>query len=195
VPESDAQRRLLQSMSEWLVTLPHDIKLLYEAAANQDLPRATRELAVGAIIFMISADHVPGAQPGDFVNYCDSTILLRLTAKQIGDTGGEDCEAFRERFADFYESLDDDLAQCQAALGELFDWLHSKVAELPKLEHKSKKVPDYVDDEDASAFLYEEGLEFQTEYDVDEDVLSDRLKRWSTIQDALEKRFRAEQRP
>ena len=49
-------------------------------------------------------------------------------------------------------------------------------------------------DPDASELLYAEGLEFQTEYEVDEDVLADRLKKTSTVFDALHKRHKIDTR-
>jgi hypothetical protein len=193
VPESDAQRRFMQAMSEWLVALPHDLKLLYEAASDPNLDREARELAVGAIISTISPGHLPGVPRGDFINYCDGVILLRLVAQRIVARGDEDCDAFKERFSDFYEKIDDDVALCESVLGDI-QWLRDKTAALHKLEYKSKKVGVYLDDDDASEFLYEDGLEFQTEYEVDDDVLSDRLKRVSTILDALQKRRKADTR-
>lgn len=193
MPDTDAQRRFVRAMSEWLVALPHDLKLLYDAATDPNLDRGARELAVGAIISQISAGRLPGVPAGDFTNYCDGAILLRLVAQRIVATGGDDSEPFKERFCEFYERLDDDIALCEATLGDI-QWLHDKVDRLTKLEYRTKKVPQYLDDDDASEFLYQEGLEFQTEYEVDEDVLADRLKRVSTILDALEKRRKADDR-
>ena len=188
MPDVDAQRRFMAAISDWLVTLPHDLKMLYEAAADEDLDRGTRELAIGAIISTIDPGHLPGVPPGDFVNHCDGVILLRLALSKIVAAGGEDCDAFRERFSEFYETSAEDLSLCESALGDLFGWLADKTSKLSALEYKGKKVAEYLDDLDASELLYAAGLEFQTEYEVDEDVLADRLKKASTVFDALGKR-------
>ncbi|RMH43472.1 MAG: hypothetical protein D6689_05060 [Deltaproteobacteria bacterium] len=181
-------------MTEWLVSLPHDIKMLYEAAADQDLARGAREVAVGAIISTIGQGHLPGVPPDDFSNYCDSAILLRMALQRIVAIGGEDAETLRSRFDGFFASLDEDLALCREAIGDRYEWLEQKLERLPTLTYKGKKIADYLDDDDASAFLYEEGLEFRTEYEVDEDLLGDRLKKAQTILDALDKRRQSETR-
>jgi len=194
VPDVDVQRRFMAAISDWLVTLPHDLKILYEAAAEEDLDRGTRELAIGAIIATIDPGHLPGVLPGDFVNHCDGVIQLRLALSRIVAPGGEFCDAFKERFSEFYETCADDLALCEKALPEVFKWLSGKTDQLTTLEYKGKKVAQYLDDLDASELLYVAGLEFQTEYEVDEDVLADRLKKASTVVDALKKRRRADRR-
>jgi hypothetical protein len=45
-----------------------------------------------------------------------------------------------------------------------------------------------VDDEDAASFLYEEGLEFQTNYNVSEEQVRNRLRRADQILEALNRR-------
>lgn len=191
---ASANEEFLAVMSDWLVTLPHDLKLLYEAAADEDLARAAREIAVGAIVNTISPSHLPGVAPGDFTHFCDDAILVRLALKRVAETGGPEAEAFCERFADFYESVDGRLSACRAALGDDFNWLEAKVDTFPAAVHKHKKVADYLDDEEAGEYLYEEGLEFQTEYDVDEEMLADRLKKASTALEALEASRQADSR-
>lgn len=182
----------MAAISDWLVTLPHDLKMLYEAADDEDLDRGVRELAVGAIISTIDPGHLPGVPPGDFVNHCDGVILLRLALAKIVAGGGEDCDAFKQRFSEFYDKVGDDLQLCETALGDVYTWLTDKTSKLTKLEYKGKKIAEYLDDQDAGELLYAAGLEFQTEYEVDEDVLADRLKKASTVLDALAKRRKAD---
>lgn len=192
VTAPDAEEQFLTTITDWLAALPHDLKVLYEASDDENLPRPAREFAVGAIIAVVGGSHIPGHVAGDFANYCDSTVLLRLALKRIAGTGGEDVDFFKERFPEHFDTLDRDLSLCREVLGDAYDWIAAKADKLPELEHKGKKVPVYIDDEDASELLYEDGLEFQTEYEVDEDVLSDRLKRCQTILDAIDARMKAE---
>ncbi len=179
-------------MSDWLVTLPHDLKILYEAASDEDLDRPAREMAVGAIINTISPSRLAGVPRGDFTHHCADAILLHLALRRVLDLGGDESDAFRERFADFYESLDDQIATCKAALGDGFAWLEGKVGTFPTAMHKHKSVANYLSDEEASEYLYEDGLEFRTDYDVDEELLADRLKKASTVFDALEASHKAD---
>lgn len=189
MPEKQTVRRFLSSMRDWLVELPHDLKVLFEAAADHNLERPAREVAVGAILYTVSADHLPGVPREDFTNFCDRAILVKLALQRIAATAGPDAGAFKERFPEIFDDLDDHVALCEESLGESYSWLRDKVDQLASTQElRGKKVAAFLDDADAAAELYDEGLEFQTEYEVDEDSLADRLKKAQTIFDALDKR-------
>jgi uncharacterized membrane protein YkvA (DUF1232 family) len=191
---SESQRRFVEIMTEWLISLPHDLKILYEAASDENLPRSARELAVGAIIYTVSPNDFISADRHDFLSFSDDCILLRLALRDIVKEGDEDSEFFKSRFPEFFETLDEELQVCQEAMGELFAWLSSKIATLRTLEYKSKKIAHYLDDEEAGEFLFEDGLAFRTEYPVDEENISDKLKKASTIIEVIQRRKDEEDR-
>lgn len=190
MPSSETERRFVAIMSEWLVSLPHDLKVLYEAASDENIERSHRELAVGAIISTISPNELARAERFDFLSYCDDCVLLRLALKRIVASGDEDSEFFRSRFAEFFDPLSEELEVCRTAMGELFSWLESRVDGLRKLEYKGKKIAAYVDDDEAAELLYEDGLGFATEYPVDDETIGDKVKKASTILEVFERRKR-----
>src|SRR5439155_951561 len=46
----ETEARFLSILSEYLVSLPFDLKILQEAVADPDLDRSAREVAAGAIV-------------------------------------------------------------------------------------------------------------------------------------------------
>lgn len=186
--DAEHGRRFVDTMRGWLISLPHDLKILYEAASDENLDRASRELATGAIIYVVSPSDFISSDRSDFSGYADDCLILRLALRRIAAKQDEDSQQFRERFSDFFASLDEELAICKKTMGELYGWLDSLVDGLPRLEYKSKKVAVYLDDDEASEMLYEDGLAFATEYPVDEDDLADRFKKASTIIEVIQKR-------
>ncbi len=192
---SDIEQRFVETMSSWLISLPHDLKVLYEAVDDENLNRSVRELAAGAIIYVVSPnDFISADRYDSALSYCDDCLLLRLAAAEIGASDDEDTEFFKSRFPEFFEPLAEELGICREAMGELFDWMKSKVAGLRALEYKGKKVTDFLDDEEAGGYLYEDGLEFRTEYDVDEDSLADSFKKASSAIALLQRRKDEEDR-
>lgn len=192
--DAEIGRRFVETMRAWLISLPHDLKILYEASADENLDRAARELATGAIIYIISPTDFISSDRSDFSGYADDCVILRLTLRRIAAKEDEDSKQFRDRFEDFFGPLDEELDVCKQAMGELYTWLASRVDHLVEQEYKSKKVPGYVDDEELSELLYEDGLVFATEYPVDEDDLADRFKKASTITEVLQRRKAEEDR-
>ena len=83
----DAQigRRFVDTMRSWLISLPHDLKILYEAAADANLDRASRELAIGAIIYVISPNDFIASDRQDFSGYADDCLVLRPLAQPVLD--------------------------------------------------------------------------------------------------------------
>ena len=193
--DAEIGRRFVDTMRAWLISLPHDLKILYEASADENLDRSARELATGAIIYIISPTDFVSSDRSDFSGYADDCVILRLTLRRIASKeDDEDSKQFRDRFEDFFASLDEELDVCKQAMGELYPWLEARVDHLTEAEYKSKKVPPYVDDEELTELLYEDGLVFATEYPVDEDDLADRFKKASTILEVIQRRKTDEDR-
>jgi len=186
--DAEIDTRFVETMRSWLISLPYDLKVLYEAAADENLERATRELMVGAIIYVVSPNDFISSDRDNFAGYADDCIMLRLALQTLAEDSNEDAEFFRSRFPEFFDSLSDEMTVCRAAMGELFDWLGSRLVELKGLEYKGKKVGKFIDDDEASELLYEDGLGFRTEYPVEEEQIADQFKKASTIIEVISRR-------
>jgi hypothetical protein len=186
-PAQDVERRFLSLVSGWLLALPHDLKVLFEAKDDPNLERPAREIAAGAILFVLNPDPAPAGEE-KFIGYADDVIIVRLALEAIAARGGEGAGDFRARFEEYYEKLNGELDLCRRAMGETFDWLAGKIAGLPKQVYKSKKLAQYIDDDEAVETLYEDGLAFATEYPLDEDKLAMRLKRPETLLEPLRRK-------
>jgi uncharacterized membrane protein YkvA (DUF1232 family) len=185
--DAELGRRFVETMRGWLISLPHDLKILYEAAADENLERDVRELAIGGIFYVIApADTI--VERSDFASYADDCIVLRIVLQRIVGGAGEDADFLRSRFSEFFDSLDAELEACRPALGEVMGWLEGRVETLRDGSYKGNKVGKYIDDEALAETLYEDGLTFGTVYPVDEKRLADKFKKASTILEVLERR-------
>jgi len=180
----EAERPFLEKVGEYLLSLPFDLKILQEAVTDPDLERGAREIAAGTII------HTIAPQEGDGpVRYVDDVLLVRAALKRILAEGGEHATDFAARFdGEVYGKLDHDLETFEAVLGDLWPWLTGKLEGFRKPPYKGKTPSQYVDDDEAASFLYEEGLEFQTNYNVTEDKVRNSVRRIDTILEQLNKR-------
>jgi hypothetical protein len=79
-------------------------------------------------------------------------------------------------------------------MGELMTWLENKVSTLKNTSYKGKKLAQYLDNDEARGELFDDGLVFRTDYPVDETRISDKVKKASTILDALRRTRSDEQR-
>jgi hypothetical protein len=182
--DKEAERSFLEKISDGLLSLPFDLKILQEAVTDPDLERGAREIAAGCII------HTIGPQEGDGpLRFADDVLLVRAAFKRVVRDGGDHATEFAQRFEnEVYGKLDADLELFESVLGDLWPWLTGKLETFRKPPYKGKTPSQYVDDEEAAAFLYEEGLEFQTNYNVTEDKVRNSVRRVDAILEQLNKR-------
>jgi uncharacterized membrane protein YkvA (DUF1232 family) len=186
-----ADAKFVELVRNWLVSLPQDLKIAFDAMDDENLPRPVREAAAGVVVYVVSPNDFIQDRNDAVVSYADDAILLRLgLEKALG--AGEDEQAFRDRFPELFEGLADDLSLCKGVMGELMAWLESKVPELPKLDYKGKKAAKYLDDSELRETLYDDHIVFRTDYPVDDSTIGDKLKKTSTVLDVM-KRKKAEE--
>jgi len=184
--DKDLERRFLETLSKALVSLPFDVKVLLEAISDQELEHSVREIAAATVIHVISPKEGNVEAP---VRHAEDVLLLRLALAKIAAEGGEGAEAFRDRFAENYGRLDEELALFREVFGsDVMSWLGTRWGSLLKAVYAKKKVPMFVDDEEVGTFLYDEGLRFGTEYPITEKSLAGRVKQVQPFIDHLNRK-------
>jgi uncharacterized membrane protein YkvA (DUF1232 family) len=187
VPTPESQ--FVDLVRTWLVSLPHDLKIAFEAMDDENLSRADRELAVGTIVYIVSPRDSATDRSEAVVSFADDTMLLRLALRRFArKKDDEDTQAFVERFPELFDNLDRDLDLCARMMGDLFNWLEAKVDGLRSLAYKGKKVQLFLDNDEAREDLFEIGLAFRTDYPIDERTVGDKLKKSTTVLDVMRRR-------
>jgi uncharacterized membrane protein YkvA (DUF1232 family) len=189
---STPEVRFVELFKSWLVSLPHDLKIAFEAMDDENLPRSSREIAVGAIMYVVSPNDFVSDRNEAVASFADDAVLLRLALRAIVNASGEDGASFAGRFPELFENLDGDIESCRAVMGDLMQWLEKKVEGLRNQTYKGKKIKPFLEDDEARETLYEDGLGFRTDYPLDDKMINDKLKRASTVIDVMRKR-RAEE--
>ena len=191
---STPEARFVELFKSWLVSLPHDLKIAFDAMDDENLPRSSREIAAGAICYVVSPSDFVSDRNAAVASFADDALLLRLALKALVVDGGEDGDTFKGRFPEIFDGLDDDLAACGKVLGDLLPWLEGKVPGLKNQPYKGKKATLFLDDDEARETLYEDGLAFRTDYPVDDKIIGDKLKKASTVTDVMRRRRAEEER-
>jgi hypothetical protein len=190
--DKDVERRFLETLSRALVSLPFDVKVLLEGVADPDMEHDVRELAAATVVHIISPKD-GNVEP--YLRHAEDVILLRLALRKIAAEGGEGAPAFRDRFAENYGRLDEDLSVIEQAVGaSIVQWLDGKWGALRKAVYAKKKISMFVDDEEVGTFLYDEGLRFGTEYPISEKTLAGRLKQGQPVVDHLHRKWDQDKR-
>ena len=185
--DKDLERRFIETMTSWLVSLPFDLKVLLEAVSDPDLEHDVREVAAAAVVYILSPRD---GNVDPYLRYGEDAIMLHLAGRRVFENGGESAAAFRERFAEECDRLAAELAIIERALGaDLMGWLDGRWPSLRKTAYARKKISVFVDDEDVGTLLYEDGLKFGTNYSITEASLAGRLKQAQPFVDHLRKKW------
>jgi uncharacterized membrane protein YkvA (DUF1232 family) len=187
--DKQLERRFLATIGRYLVSLPFDLKVLYEAMTDPELEPPAREVAAAAVVYVLSpADVVGGDREHKIAGFVDDAIMVRAALKRIAEVGGESAQPFLARFTEEFAGVDDDVTLFQEALGDLYQWLVGKLDTFKKLMYKGRRATDYLDEEAATSFLYDEWLAFQTDYDITDGTLEGRLRRAEPLIELLRRR-------
>ena len=182
-----AESKFVELVRSWLVSLPHDLKIAFDAMDDENLPRQVREIATGVAIYVVRPNDSMSDRNDLVVSYTDDAVLLRLALhKALGK--GEDEQAFRDRFPELFDNLEEDLKVIKSQMGDLMTWLESKVSTLKTIDYKGKKAPVYLDNDEAREALFEDGVVFRTDYPVDEKTIGDKLKKAATVIEVMKRR-------
>ncbi len=174
----------LSRVSELLLSFPFDLKILQEVITDDELPRNLREQAAGVLLQAFL--HQEGSGPERFL---DDVLLMRITLGQIAAVDSDEAKRFCDRFDDVFGPLKGDLPILESNLGpELWKSLTARVMTLGKIIHKGKRAAQYVSDEHTWDQLYDDGLDFQTAYNVTEEQVRNRLRKPETLIEVLHKR-------
>jgi hypothetical protein len=156
---------------------------LLEAVSDPDLEHDVREDAAATVVHALNPKD-GNVEP--WLRHAEDVILLRLALRRIEAAGGEGAPAFKDRFAEDFARVEPELALLRDAVGpEIVAWLDAKWPSLRKAVYAKKKIAQFVDDDEVSSFLYEEGLKFGTNYPVSEKSIAGRLKQAQPIVDHL----------
>jgi uncharacterized membrane protein YkvA (DUF1232 family) len=187
VSAAAAESKFVELVRGWLVSLPHDLKIAFDAMDDENLPRPVREVAAGVVAYVVSPNDFIADRNDAVVSFADDALLLRLAlTKALGK--GEDEQAFRDRFPELFENIDENLLLCKSVMGDLMTWLEGKVPNLATIEYKGKKATKYLDDEELREQMFDDGLVFRTDYPVDEKTISDKLKKATTVTEVMKRR-------
>lgn len=188
-----AENQFVERLRGLLVNLPYDLKVLFEATTDEQLPIEARELAAGAVIYCLSpADPIP--DHSGLVGFADEVIAVRLVFKQLLELGGDGASDYPDRFPEQFGSLDDDLALFRSYLGPAMDWLEQRITleKIREVRYKGKSVRQYADEQEPRQMLYEDGLEFTSEYEIDDDAVQ-RLASAKPVLEAFTRRRQFEE--
>ena len=183
----NAESKFVELVRSWLVSLPHDLKIAFDAMDDENLPRPVRELACGVVIYVVSPHDATADRNDTILGFADDALLLRL-ALHKGIGSGEDEQTFKDRYPELFDGLEDNLTLCKTVMGDLMTWLDGKVGGLKTRDYKGKKLATYLDNDDNRETLFDDGAVFRTDYPVDETTIGDKVKKASTILDALKRR-------
>ena len=86
-----AESKFVELVRSWLVSLPHDLKIAFDAMDDENLPRSVRETASGVAIYVVSPNDSVSADKNDVIlSYADDAWAL--ASESVYPSAGEACD-------------------------------------------------------------------------------------------------------
>ena len=163
------EQRFISRMRELLVVLPFDLKVLFEAMTDDELETEVRRLAAGGVVYCLApSDPIPDSM--GLVGFVDDVVVVRKILARMLAAGGTAIGSYPERFEDQFRGLTADLELFGHYLGETLQWVDWKIDKLAEMKFKGQTVVRYAEDSEMGQRLYQDGLQFATDYDIDDDT-------------------------
>jgi uncharacterized membrane protein YkvA (DUF1232 family) len=146
--------RFSAALRDGMLSLPQDCKAMLRLAEDPDLDDASRVLACGALLHVLSGTNaIPGAK--GTLAFADDVIVLRLAVDRMEKASPDVVKAHREDDPDVFEAMTDQLEATREHLGELMVMLDRAVDALPKLQFEGHSAAGCAHDEESITWLYD----------------------------------------
>ena len=188
--DASVEKQFVERMRELLVNLPYDMKVLFEAMTDENLPTEARQLATSAVVYCLSpSDPIPDTM--GLIGFVDDVVVTRVALTKMLEMAADPMGTYPKRFPEQFDALDRDVALFRAYLGDTMRWVDWHIEKNDQVKYKGKRISDYLTDDEASQRLYEEGLAFTTDYEIDDEAAA-KLASGKPVLDAFRKVYDVE---
>src|SRR5215470_2084601 len=80
---STAESKFVELVRAWLVSLPHDLKIAFDAMDDENLPRAVREVATGVVIYIVSPNDSIQDRNDAVVSFADNLSVCKSVMGEL----------------------------------------------------------------------------------------------------------------
>ncbi|MEM9192642.1 MAG: hypothetical protein AAGF12_25935 [Myxococcota bacterium] len=157
-------------MTEAVLSLPQDMKLMLRIAEDPDIDDEGRVQCSGALLHVLSASNsIPGVV--GTLAFVDDALILRLVVENIEKTNPKVIERHRDDSPEFFGPMEEQMKVTRDYLGDLMQVLDAAAAGVNKLNHVGHTAQQCGTDDDEATWLYDavqEALVEQLEFDEDD---------------------------
>lgn len=171
---SRSKRNLFESLLDWILGFPRDIKILVEMAGDNDLSMSSRTLAVGALIYIIMPlDLIP--EKIRVIGLIDDVIVIRITLAIICEIDPDRRIYYEERYPRTFVVLKEEIGLLKSTLGALYSWLVALVNGLRDKAFGKHTTEQVAQSSDLREELFDEAMEYVADVNLDPETVSKAL--------------------
>ena len=161
-------------LTNWLISLPTDVKILIEMIGDDALEMKARTLAVGTVVYILTPiDLIPDKLA--VLGYIDDVIILRIVLAVITEIDPDRAKYYRVKYPATFESLEQQIQILKETLGALYSWLRTLIDRLPKRRYQGKPAEEIVNSEETQEEMFDETMEYVANIDTNSKAIQDAL--------------------
>jgi uncharacterized membrane protein YkvA (DUF1232 family) len=176
------------AMREAILSLPQDLKAMLRVMEDPDLDDASRVLACGALLHVLSGSNaIPGVK--GTLGLVDDVLVLRMTLERIAKTSPDVVQSHREDSPEVFGAWDVQLGAARTYLGEKLSVVEKAIDGLPKIQFQGHSARECAKDQEAATWLYDSVHEAIVEqFEIPEDEVARAVKNAHEIKNRLSQR-------
>lgn len=169
-----ANMSFFETLVKWIKLLPADIKILVEMIGDDQLDLKARSLAVGTLVYLITAiDLIPDKIP--VLGIVDDVLVLHIALCIILRIDPERAAFYRAKYPARIKALDQEMQLVTDTLGALYSWLTAFVENLIHRRYKGQTTSDAAKSEKTREEIFDDAMVFAAQVGVDEETIRTKL--------------------
>lgn len=152
----DTSTAVEEIAARWLSSLQQDLKdFLHVVCDDPDLDEPLREVVTAAALYTLAPGDVVPDSSG-VLGYLDDALALRVALAEVRDRAPERFVHYQDRIPEISASVEGDLEDFKAFLGDLYEPFRQRLLTSEKTEFKGKHAKDVLADPDGAKWLDDE---------------------------------------
>jgi hypothetical protein len=176
------------AMRQGILSLPQDLKGMLRVVEDPDLDDASRVLACGALLHVLSGSNaIPGVR--GTLALVDDVLVLRMTLERIAKTSPDVVDHHRQDLPEVFDAWIEQLRAARDYLGDRLGVLERAIDQLPNQRFEGRSARECAKEQDSTTWLYDSVHEAIVEqFEIAEDEVARAMKNAPEILQRLSQR-------
>lgn len=175
--EKELREQLEKILERNLLDFGDIVKMLLEFVDDSDLDDNLRELAGGAILFMLTSHDIIPKKFGETLSLIDDLIIAKFVINEIVGSNEEKGSFYSKKYGKLITEIEKELQIFEQFFGKaVIDWMKSWLNKLQDITYKGKKAKTIIKEVEMAYWIQDEINEKLLDIELNPQIIKQELQ-------------------